>query len=154
MKLTVKVLGKSDDFDIDVPDETIQVSVLKHLIECKRGIPFNSQRILFKGKTLSDAKSTKDYGIEDSCKLHLSIKTSETVVSAAKEAPIISSNNPSHSNEDFLIKLEKILRRHFTPGDAEKVFLKFSEVYEGIVDAVSLDDIERIANYEIENCNM
>lgn len=150
MILKVKVLGRNDEFDVELPETTTEVLDLKKLVERERGIPVNSQRILFKGKALSDAKTVQDYGIGEACKLHLSIKAHENVRLSTKESPVTVSSKSIDQSEDFLIRMKNLLKKHFTEDDAEKVFSNFSEVYEGVVDALSLDDIERIAKYEIE----
>ena len=150
MKLIVKVLGKSEEFTIDSHDSPVNIGELKILIERSRGIPVNAQRILYKGKALADSKTSEYYGITENCKLHLSVKAIENTREVSKETTISSKVEPASNNEDFLLRLEKVLKKHFREDDAERIFATFNDVYGSVIDALSLDDIERIAKYEIE----
>ena len=151
MKLFIKVLGRNEEFAIGIPDAPVEVESLKMMLERNKGFPVNAQRILFKGKALLDSKTIQDYGITEGSKLHLSIKTTGDIARLSKDAGSSSKSDSSANDEgEFYKKLRKVLKKHFTDDDAEKIFSKFSESYAGMINALSLDDIERIAKYEID----
>ena len=154
MRLTIKILGRNEEFAIFVPDALVDVGRLKVLLERNKGIPVQSQRILYKGRALADSKTIQDYGITENSKLHLSIKAIGETKGLSNETPNNSKNESiSNGDGDFFKRLERVLYKHFSEGDAEKVLSKFSEVYAGFIDVLSLDCIERIAKHEMEKCN-
>ena len=151
MRLIIKILGQNEEFTIFVPDALVDVGRLKVLLERNKGIPVQCQRILYKGKALADSKTIHDYGITEDSKLHLSIKATGETKGLLNETPNSSkSESIGNRDGDFFKRLKRILNKHFSEGDAEKVISGFSEVYAGLIDALSLDDIERIAKHEIE----
>lgn len=151
MKLFIKVLGRNEEFTIGLPDEPVKVEVLKLMLERNKGFPVSAQRILFKGKALLDSKTIEDYGITEGSKLHLSIKATEDIERLSKDTGNSSNSESSANGEgEFYKRLRNVLKKHFTDDDAEKIISTFSESYSGMINALSLDDIERIAKYEID----
>ena len=152
MKLIIKILGKNEEFTISVPNNSVDVRTLKKILERNNDIPVHSQRILYKGRALADTKPIQDYGITENSKLHLSIKPNGGIRDLPENQPD-SSPSGSFSNDrgDFFFRLERVLKKHFTEDDAEKILSKFREGYSNMIRVLSLDDIERIAKYEVEN---
>ena len=146
MNLTIKVLNANEEFKINSQENSPKLSELKELIYKQRGLPVNEQRLLFKGRALTDeGKTLQEYGITENSKLHLSIKKSSQNASKAAQTSLGKSKDA-----DFHKRLEEVLLKHFHPQDADKVLQKFNEMYGNMILGMSLDDFERIAKYEIK----
>ena len=146
MNLTIKVLSGNEEFKINSQENSSRISELKEIIYRQRGIPVNEQRLLFKGRALTDeAKTLQEYGITENSKLHLSIKKSSQNASKSDQSSVGKIKGPN-----FHKRLEEVLLKHFHPQDADKVLQKFNEMYGNMMLGMSLDDFERIAKYEIE----
>ncbi|XP_065051450.1 ubiquitin-like protein 4A-B [Rhopilema esculentum] len=152
MKLLIKMLSASDQFEIEARDEFITILELKKRIGEIKGIPANSQRLLYKGKALSDNKTTKDYGVGEGSRLHLSIKSqgsSRSCTSTTQENKDVRFHNLE--NKSFITKLEDVLGSHFSGEDSKKVIYHFKTMYEDMLYSMSLDDIERLAKSNLKN---
>ncbi|XP_059098473.1 ubiquitin-like protein 4A [Tigriopus californicus] len=150
MRLVVKVLnpGSSSSEDISVEAEAVEfVEALKTKLEQKLQLKpkENQLKLVFKGKTLQDGNSIGHYQLVDGSKLHLMLKkvsssdpqtVSVTEPPASKTAPGISLD----------VALQKALRKHFASDqDTKKVVQQFKKEFNESLSALSLDDIERIA---------
>jgi len=75
-KLTVKTLqGKT--IQINNVDSSTPIADVKQQIEDKEGIPVDSQKLIFNGKTLGDEQTLGDYeeiGLRDESNLHLVVR--------------------------------------------------------------------------------
>ena len=119
MLLVVKILNGSEH-SVDVsPDISIQE--LKNVLTNELKIPANQQRLMFKGKALTDTHFLKDYSIESGAKLNLMIKK---------------------DNESNLTKQLKSISKPFVT-DVDEFATIFNKELKKLVNEMSLDDIER-----------
>uniref|UniRef100_A0A8C5HDU7 Ubiquitin-like protein 4A n=1 Tax=Gouania willdenowi TaxID=441366 RepID=A0A8C5HDU7_GOUWI len=133
------VLGRSCSVTEDE-----KVSTVKELVSERLNIPANQQRLLYKGKALSDEHRLSDYAIGPEAKLNLVIRPVGERTGAPGMAG--SSSSSSSSTEAGVWQtLSTILARHFSPADAAKVHEQLIKDYERSLRQLSLDDIERLA---------
>ena len=142
MKLIVKILSEREELTLEDKTESCSILEVKKSVEETRGIPTANQRILFKGRPLSDSKTLKDYGIQHNDKLHLSVKKNKDIDVQSKSPKV-------QKQLDFWKSFDELLDRHFTAEDAKKVLQIFRTNYENLIESVSLDDLERIAIHEL-----
>ncbi|XP_041429178.1 ubiquitin-like protein 4A [Xenopus laevis] len=130
MQLTVKALkGKEAHIQVSEGDTVLAV---KRLVEEKLQVPVSQQRLLFRGKSLADEHCLSHYSIGPGSRLNLMVKD--------QVAP------EGHSGNNTAWKsLSVILRKHFSPADAERVLEYVQKDYERSLSLLSLDDIERLA---------
>eukprot|EP00112_Aurelia_sp_Birch-Aquarium-sp1_P007500 Seg1817.15 transcript_id=Seg1817.15/GoldUCD/mRNA.D3Y31 product="Ubiquitin-like protein 4A" protein_id=Seg1817.15/GoldUCD/D3Y31 len=146
MNLIIKVLNGNEEFNINLLENSSKILELKELIHKQRGVLVSEQRLLFKGRALTDeGKTLGEYGITENSKLHLSIKKSSENASKSAQNSLGTIKGP-----DFNKRLEEVLKKHFHPQDADKVLQKFNELYGSMIEGMSLDDFERIAKYEMK----
>ncbi|KAM8934847.1 ubiquitin-like protein 4A [Pelodytes ibericus] len=128
MQLTVKALkGRETNIQVSESDTVLAV---KRLVEDKLQVPASQQRLLYRGKALSDEHSLSFYSIGPGSRLNLMVKervTQEVGGSTVWKA------------------LAVILEKHFNPADAERVVECVQKDYERSLSLLSLDDIERLA---------
>lgn len=104
------------------------ISAVKQLVAQELQIPVDQQRLVFRGKTLSDGLSLEDYNIEEGNRLHLFVlKTAEDAALAWDQ-------------------MRKFLLSQFSPEDAEKVLEEYKKDFSRAAASLSLDDIERLAS--------
>ncbi|CAH2316171.1 ubiquitin 4A [Pelobates cultripes] len=128
MQLTVKALkGKETSIQVSESDTVLAV---KRLVEEKLQVPAAQQRLLYRGKALSDEHSLSYYSIGPGSRLNLMVK--ERV-------------NQEVGGNAVWKALAVILEKHFTPSDAERVLEYVQKDYERSLSLLSLDDIERLA---------
>ncbi|XP_055486771.1 ubiquitin-like protein 4A [Leucoraja erinacea] len=134
MRLSVKLLHGTECWLEVSEDET--VSNVKVLIEQQLKIPQGQQRLLYKGKALSDEHRLPDYGIRPGAKLNLVVK--------AVDRPSPEGTAQGGRSQAWL-QVALIIERHFTPADATKVLEQLQKDYERNLRLLSLDDVERIS---------
>ncbi|XP_013773809.1 ubiquitin-like protein 4A-B isoform X2 [Limulus polyphemus] len=131
MLISVKIL-QGKECSIEVAAST-SINDVKQLVAQQLDIPVDQQRLVFKGKTLSDGSSLCDYNIVEGNKLHLFVRKEEKDASSMSQSTVLWD------------ELENFLLKHFTPNDAKKVLMEFKKDFTSSVTSLSLDDIERIA---------
>uniref|UniRef100_A0A8C5WA20 Ubiquitin like 4A n=1 Tax=Leptobrachium leishanense TaxID=445787 RepID=A0A8C5WA20_9ANUR len=110
--------------------ENDTVLAVKRLVEDKLQVPAAQQRLLFRGKALSDEHSLSFYSIGPGSRLNLMVK--ERVTQEVRSNSVWKA-------------LSVILEKHFSPSDAERVLEYVQKDYERSLSLLSLDDIERLA---------
>jgi len=123
---------------------TASISLIKQLVAAELDIPPDQQRLVFKGKTLSDEKSVTDYNIIEGTRLHLVVKKSSpsSDVTATPSVDLPQGHLMSQALTDQMITF---LTKHFSRTDAEKILTQFNSEYPQSLQSFSLDDFERIA---------
>ncbi|KAF6091737.1 ubiquitin like 4A [Phyllostomus discolor] len=160
MQLTVKALqGRECSLQVASPDpcsepalsrppplvsEDELVSTLKHLVSEKLNVPVRQQRLLFKGKALADGKRLSDYSIGPNSKLNLVVKPLEKVLLEESAVQKLAEASPPCPPAWQLIA--KVLARHFSAADANRVLDQLQRDYERSLSRLTLDDIERLAS--------
>ncbi|XP_078286315.1 ubiquitin-like protein 4A isoform X2 [Rhinoraja longicauda] len=134
MRLSVKLLHGTECW-LEVSEDE-PVSSVKVLIEQQLKIPQVQQRLLYKGKALSDEHRLPDYGIRHGAKLNLVVKP--------LDRPSPDGTAQSGRSQAWL-QVALIIERHFTPADATKVLEQLQKDYERNLRLLSLDDVERIS---------
>ncbi|MEE6505668.1 hypothetical protein FKM82_005617 [Ascaphus truei] len=130
MQLTVKALkGKETNLQVSDGDTVLAV---KRLVEEKLQVPVSQQRLLYRGKALSDEQCLSYYSIGPGSRLNLMLKERVT-----QEVPA--------AGNTVWKSLAVILGKHFSPSDAERVLECVQKDYERSLSLLSLDDIERLA---------
>lgn len=151
MHIYVKVL-KGNEIQVAVsPSHTVED--VKGILEMQFCMPAAQQKLVFKGKTLTDGKRLSDYQISDGDKLFLfqkkgdlsSASTPITPGHTHVELPVQPSEVFSSTTTVLWDKLSDFLQRHFTKTDAQKVLIEFQKDFYGQLKGLSLDDIERLA---------
>lgn len=128
MQLTVKALkGKETSLQVSESDTVLAV---KKQVEEKLQVPVSQQRLLFRGKALSDEHSLSFYSIGPGARLNLMVKERSSLE--------VGGNAVWKS-------LAVILGKHFSPSDAERVLEYVQKDYERSLSLLSLDDVERLA---------
>ncbi|MPC33426.1 Ubiquitin-like protein 4A-A [Portunus trituberculatus] len=107
----------------EVP-ETTKVSEVKTSVEHALNVPASSQRLVYKGKTLSDEMSLREVGVTDGGKIHLMVKKGEGVASTPP-APGSSKTPGSPPALDFFVQLDTFLGKHLTQEQTNKVVNEF-----------------------------
>ncbi|XP_022103940.1 ubiquitin-like protein 4A-B [Acanthaster planci] len=138
MILTVKILqthGRECCVEVTATEPILSV---KRMVAKELDVPVHQQRLVFKGKTLSDGQCLCDYNIGPDTKIHLVIRRPD----ASEDL-----TSPSRIGKGTALweELQKLLRKHFTSEDAEKVLEQFKKEFSTNIASLSLDDIERIA---------
>ncbi|XP_067133851.1 ubiquitin-like protein 4A [Centruroides vittatus] len=134
MIITVKII-KGKECTIEASASS-SVSTVKQLVAEELQIPVEQQRLVFKGKTLSDSSCLCDYDIVDGNRLHLFVRKK--------------GENYYCETNVLWDHLQKFLEKHFTPTDAKKVFEEFHKNFYASFSKLSLDDIERLATSNLE----
>uniref|UniRef100_UPI00398E9EB5 ubiquitin-like protein 4A n=1 Tax=Pristiophorus japonicus TaxID=55135 RepID=UPI00398E9EB5 len=134
MQLSVKLLHGTES-RLEVP-ENETIAAVKAIIADKLHIPVVQQRLLYKGKALSDEHRLTDYGIRPNTKLNLVVRPVD------RTSP---DGTPQGGRAQPWQLILEILEKHFAPADAEKVLEQLQKDYERNLRLLSLDDIERIS---------
>ncbi|KAM7391855.1 hypothetical protein PAMP_022510 [Pampus punctatissimus] len=143
MILTVKPL-QGKECSVHVTEDE-KVSTVKELVSERLNIPANQQRLLYKGKALSDEHRLSDYSIGPEAKLNLVIRPVGERTGASGMGASSSSSSNSGTQGGVWQTVSTILARHFSPADAAKVHEQLIKDYERSLRQLSLDDIERLA---------
>ncbi|XP_035677460.1 ubiquitin-like protein 4A [Branchiostoma floridae] len=141
MFITVKIL-QGRECCIEVADADSVMSV-KQLVARELDVPVDQQRLVFRGKTLADSQSLGDYNIGPDAKIHLMVRKVEKQQS--------STDSTDRKDTTFLWdETKKLLLKHFSPEDADKVMQNFRREFESTIASVSLDDLERMASANLQ----
>lgn len=140
MQLTVKAL-QGRECSLQVPEDEL-VSTLKHLVSDKLNVPVRQQRLLFKGKALTDEKRLSDYNIGPNSKLNLVVKPLEKVLLEEGSAHRLVDSPPP----PLWQLISKVLARHFSVADTSRVLEQLQRDYDRSLSRLTLDDIERLAS--------
>ncbi|XP_074602442.1 ubiquitin-like protein 4A [Brevipalpus obovatus] len=132
MKILVKQLHGSDH-PIEISPDITTVQMVKEDLQRIVDLPVSMQRLMFKGKTLSNEKFIKEYGIEEGSKIHL-FKITET------EA----------SQTTLWSDLSAFLRSYYNETERKQIIDYMKKDISEYVERLSLDDIERIAKKKID----
>ncbi|KAL8610215.1 hypothetical protein ACOMHN_038910 [Nucella lapillus] len=139
MRVSVKILnGQECSFAVAASSEVKEVKELVHTL---LAIPTTEQKLLYRGKALTDDKLLKDYDIQDGARLTLVVKKSvrDTPSPLTPSQPFPAPLPPVWE------KLRTFLKRHFKERDAELVLAEFRKNFEHGLSQLSLDDIDRFA---------
>ncbi|KAG0730003.1 Ubiquitin-like protein 4A [Chionoecetes opilio] len=138
MRLTVKILQGSE-CSVNV-SESSKVCEVKACVEQALNVPVSSQRLVYKGKTLS----AEELGVSDGGKIHLMVKKGEGVT-GVPPAPGSSHTPASAPALDFFMQLDSFLGKHLTQEQTDKVVNEFRKNCQLMVDSMNFEDIERFA---------
>ncbi|XP_003421802.1 ubiquitin-like protein 4A [Loxodonta africana] len=146
MQLTVKAL-QGRECILQVSEDEM-VSSLKLLVSEQLNVPVRQQRLLFKGKALADGKRLSDYSIGPNSKLNLVVKPLEKVLldqgTARRQAEV--QPRPLAPPSETWQLIAKVLGRHFSSADANRVQEQLQREYERSLSRLTMDDIERLAS--------
>ncbi|KAK7102609.1 ubiquitin-like protein 4A [Littorina saxatilis] len=139
MHVSVKVLnGQESSFAVS---PSSQVSEVKELVHTLMSIPVSEQKLLYRGKALSDDKLLKDYEIQDGARLTLVVRKS----SRDTPSPVTGNHQAPAPLPPVWQKMLVFLKRHFRERDADLVLAEFRKSFERGLSQLSLDDIDRFA---------
>lgn len=143
MIITVKIL-QGKECSLEVTTSSL-ISSIKQQVAMELDIPVDQQRLVFKGKTLADGQCLRDYNIVDGNKLHLFVRKNEEPTDTPE-------NTPTSVLWDHL---QKTLDKYYTPENTRKILEEFKKNFEHTYKSLSLDDIERLAIYNMDGnmCN-
>lgn len=129
MKIIVRSLKDSQTCVIEATEST-SILELKKMIENNIKIPSAQQTLVFLGKTLQDDKTISFYPkIKDGTKIFVALRIPETLNSV----------------------LRKFLKRFYSDEQCKLIVDEFMRNFQTKVDSLSLDDLERIAKFELNN---
>ena len=140
--LSIKQLGQSPlEVTINCLDP---IHTLKRQIQESTRVPVVSQRLLFKGKGLSDWKCLMDYGIESGSTINLMVKSGVVVdkeipMTGSLETPLVKPVETVAASQEtlqdilknlarntqFWTELEKVVSDHYTPDQSGQVCRAF-----------------------------
>ncbi|XP_029464167.1 ubiquitin-like protein 4A isoform X3 [Rhinatrema bivittatum] len=119
--------------------EQEKICAVKSLVAEKLNVPSGQQRLLYKGKALSDEHRLSDYSIGPDSKLNLVVKSLDKPLTEESPRRITPQLQPVWH------LLSRVLARHFSSTDAEKILEYVQKDYDRGLRLLSLDDIERLA---------
>ncbi|XP_066947311.1 ubiquitin-like protein 4A [Macrobrachium rosenbergii] len=141
MKVTVKMLH-GGQCSMEVSGDT-KISEMKTMVDEFLFVAPHLQRLVFKGKTLSEEMTVDDAGITEGAKIHLMVKKSESP-SPANGAGSSKNISPGPTI-DFFAQLSSFLSKHLTEEQTAKVVSEFRKNCQLMIDSMNFDDIERFA---------
>jgi len=158
MLLEIKILG-GKDITVEIPVDA-DVTSLKQKIERLFDIDFESQKLLIKGRPLTDDKKLSDYKISNGNKLNLIVKKSSQKTTAGSSQQNEAANTTTLSKEkeesknkygvnDFWKTLERLLANKYSHEEREKIMIQYKKDYDSLLNTMSLDDIERVAKQQL-----
>lgn len=128
MKLIVRSL-KGETCMVEVTEST-SILEIKKMVENNIKIPFTQQTLVLLGKTLQDDKTIGFYPkIKDGTKIYVAIKKPETLN----------------------VVLNRFLKKFYSEEQCKMIVDEFMRNFQTKVDSLSLDDLERIAKFELNN---
>ncbi|KAK2157598.1 hypothetical protein LSH36_188g05025 [Paralvinella palmiformis] len=137
MRVHIKIL-KGDGCIVDVKEQD-KVLCIKEKVELQLNVPVVAQRLVHRGKPLSDEWTLKQCGVKDGTKLFLVVK---------KEEELGSTSQTSRLN--FWDEMHYFLLKHYRQGDAKQILEHFTKDFQRSINSLSLDDIERIASLKLK----
>ncbi|XP_054163527.1 ubiquitin-like protein 4A [Oppia nitens] len=129
---------------IEVADNSTVIDV-KQVVAKQLDVPIGHQKLVFKGKTLSDNVPLKEYDISEGVKIHLFV--TESNQSSADDSQLSSSTTTAKSL--FWDQLTQALQKYYTKSDTVKIVDEFRRQLQSEVNQMSLDDIERLAKHKL-----
>jgi len=120
--LKIKNLKKATDYSVTISNNA-PIEQLKKKIQELSGIPSNCQSLVLKGKSLANDKSLADYSIAENALIHLIEKAPE-------------------KEKDFWSELQVFLKEHLKESEAQKVFTKFQDDYNQMINHWSVEDCQ------------
>ena len=122
-----------------------------YLLQVQLNISPSNQRLVHRGKTLQDGTLVQDYHLKEGDKLHLVVKKDpspvQAVQSPSKKASTGSIETQTEVPARVLLEREmtRILKpRYSSDSEVRKVVSAFIRNIERKLNALSLDDIEKI----------
>ncbi|CAG0916562.1 unnamed protein product [Notodromas monacha] len=145
MNIFVKVLNGPECSVALVNSST--VSELKEKVCDKLGVPSALQKIVYKGRTLSNEKTVVEHGVEDGAKVHLLVANVKPQP-RAPDAPWETSDTSA-----LWTHLHEFLKPRFPEAQCVKVSVDFFNELRNMLDTLGLDDLERLATclLQVEN---
>ncbi|XP_076033433.1 uncharacterized protein LOC143020689 [Oratosquilla oratoria] len=144
MKLNIKILQGGGECSVELPPEA-KVSELKEKVSVHLNVDPSVQRLVIKGKTLSDDASLVESNLSDGARLHLVVKKTDASAGGSgftTKAPPCST--PDYQT-DLFVKLEIILKKHLTPEQSAKTVSEFKKNCQALIDGMNFEDMERFA---------
>jgi len=141
MIITIKKVP-GNECNIEVCTDSTVIYV-KELVAKQLKIPVTQQKLVFKGKTLTDEMSLRDYNISEGNKIHL-FAIDSTSGSQQQSTPT--------TNRDinrFWEQLSEVLQKYYSKGDTIKIVDDFKRNLMADIEDLSLDDIERLATLKL-----
>ncbi|XP_037079017.1 ubiquitin-like protein 4A [Pollicipes pollicipes] len=125
MEITVKIL-QGEECQVEVSQDTT-ISMLKTLVESKLRVPKQTQKLVYRGKTLQDDETVTSSRLTPGAKVFL--VTMKTTASAPPTDP--------------WAPLQSLAERHLGKEDAPRLLAEFKKKFELRLSAMSMDDIQR-----------
>ena len=122
------------------------------LFQAQLNITPSNQRLLHKGKTLQEGTLIQDYNLKEGDKLHLVVKKESSPAVSTTVAPVTTVSTgcietQTETPPRVLLEREvtRILKSQYSSdSEVRKVAHAFVKIVEKKLDALSLDDIERL----------
>lgn len=141
MKVTVKMLN-GGQCSMEVSGDT-KVAEMKTMVDEFLFVAPHLQRLVFKGKNLSEEMTLDDAGIIEGAKIHLMVKKGEST-SPGNGAGSSKNVSPSPTI-DFFAQLATFLSKHLTEEQTTRVVSEFRKNCQLMIESMNFDDIERFA---------
>jgi len=138
MYITVKIL-QGKECKLEVTDSTKICDIKERVAQSLNVVP-TLQRLVYKGKTLTDTACLHEYNIIDGAKIHLMVRKDGNTNATESLTPTKPTIKP-----DFYYDLHVYLRKHLTEEQTTKVISEFRKNYQGMINSMNFDDIERLA---------
>lgn len=127
MLIYIKKLNGGIETEIDVTEQNTVLDA-KTQISSKWGIDTSLQKLVFRGKTLSDDSIVGECGLKDGAKMFLAVKKGPAVPSCP-----------------LLPELSKLLERHFSQAESQGLVNYIHQDLQKMIEYLSLDDLERLS---------
>ena len=150
MKINVKIL-QGAECNVDVVAED-SVDKLKELVKDQLSISPSHQRLVHKGKTLQDGTLIQAYNLKHDDQINLVLQKEASPADAVAVAPFSAPAAEAIETQTELERrvllereMTRILKGHYSSdSEVRKVVSAFVKNIEKKLNALSLDDIERI----------
>ncbi|KAI8060145.1 ubiquitin-related domain-containing protein [Gongronella butleri] len=135
LSVVIKILKPASQFKITRLSADATILDLKQRIYQQQMIPVKQQRLLMKGKVLSDDKSLADYKMTNDTTLHLMVKaapaaaaptpdddtTSSSIAPADTPAELSQKGRETLATDALWASVHQSLQQHLSPSDADLV---------------------------------